>query len=139
MKKLATILAATTFAAAGAAFAADNTGSPTVPKNSLNNNEQSYSDKSNTAKGTNAPMNDKAAAENEAAGAKKHKKAKAKAKAHDDTTVGTTAGTIAPDTGTVSEQRMKAQADIGSGTTPAAPTPANRASTVNDTQGQSGR
>ena len=91
---------------------------------------------SGIAKGSNAPMSDEAAARADANAAKKKHK---KAKVHDDTTIGTTTGTIAPETGTRSEQELKAKADIGSGTTPAAPTPANRASTVNDTQGQSGR
>ena len=136
MKKLATILAATTIVATGAAFANDPTGSPTVPKNSLNNTEQSYSDHSTTAKGSNAPMNDKAAAQAETNGVHKHKKAKAKAKA--DTSLGTDA-TLSTDTSTASEQRMKSQADIGSGTTPAAPTPGSKAATVNDTQGKSGQ
>jgi len=68
MRKLAPMFITTSILAlaAGTAFAGtdvnatDKTGSPTVSSNT-NKGPLSYSDKSNTAKGSNAPMNDKAA------------------------------------------------------------------------------
>jgi uncharacterized protein (DUF2345 family) len=91
MRKLAPMILMTSIAFAGAAFAADTdkvTGSPTVSPNTSNPQGTSYSDKSNTAKGTNAPMDDTAKAKAEADNDKKlAKKKMAKAPKHMDTTL----------------------------------------------------
>lgn len=75
MRKLIPTLAlATTVAMAGAAFAADTdrNGNPTVSPNTPNAAGTSYSDKSQTAKGTNAIADEKAQAAAEAKHDKKH-------------------------------------------------------------------
>ena len=126
MIKIASMVLASTFALAGTAFAADNTGSPTVSKNATSSPDLSYSDKSPIAKGSNAPMNDdaKAAADSQAP-KKMHKHAKAKAS----TTTGTTAR---PDT------TMGSEGTLDTGTPPTAPASGATSSSVNDTTGKSG-
>ena len=128
MIKIASMVLASTFALAGSAFAADNTGSPTVSKNATNSPDLSYSDKSPIAKGTNAPMNDdaKAAAESQAPKkASKHAKVKAKAPTATDTTA-------RPDT------TMGSEGTLNTGTPPTAPASGATSSSVNDTTGKSG-
>ena len=96
MRKIAPMIIASSLAFAGAAFAADNTGSPTVSPNTANPQGNSYSDKSPIAKGTNAPMDDTAKAKAEADHDKMKAKKKMKADKSLDTTTSTTSGMTSP-------------------------------------------
>lgn len=129
MRKLAPMIIVSSLAFAGAAFAADNTGSPTVAPNTTNAQSNSYSDKSNAASGTNAPMTEEAKAKAEAnyAKMKAKKKMKKDGMSHDTTTHSTpsSAGMMGTSTST-------------------APTPipspgSSDASKVNSTTGSSGK
>lgn len=102
MRKLAPMIIVSSLAFAGAAFAADNTGTPTVAPNTNNPQGNSYSDKSNTAKGTNAPMTEEAKAKAEADHArmmKGKKKMKKDGMSHD-RTPSSPAGTMGTSTST---------------------------------------
>ncbi len=128
MRKLAPMIIISSLALAGGAFAADNTGSPTVAPNTTNAQSNSYSDKSNAASGTNAPMTEEAKAKAEANYAKmKAKKMKKDGMSHDTTTHSTpsSAGTMGTSTST-------APTPIPS------PAPSD-ASKVNSTTGSSGK
>ena len=126
MIKIASMVLASTFALAGSAFAADNTGSPTVSKNATNSPDLSYSDKSNAATGTNAPMNDDAKAAAEVQAPKKmHKPMKAKSS--------TTTSTTTP-----RDTTMGSEGSLGTGAPSPAPVSGATSSSVNDTTGKSG-
>jgi hypothetical protein len=145
--KLTQLVMATSLALAGTAFAADNTGSPTVPRNTTDQGT-SYSDKSTTAKGSNANMDNTStsgapATTNTTHAKKKAKKAKVDTSTSSSTSLGTstdlsTSTNTGAASGTRSDTELSNKSAIGSGTTPSAPTPGAPASTVNDTQGKSG-
>ena len=136
---------------AGAAFAADTTGSPTVTPNTTNPQGLSYSDKSNTSTGTNAVMNEKdkatATMEDDKKAARKSMK---KAKTHNNTTKNMDS-TVQSDTsmGTTMTAPSTPMGTSSMGTTSSLPAPTvardpgtssgTNAAAVNSTGGKSGQ
>jgi hypothetical protein len=131
MRKLAPMLIATTVAFAGAAFAVDTdkaTGSPTVSPNTANPQGQSYTDKSNTAAGSNAPMDDQSKALADSQHDKKVMKKKAKKVKHD-TTLDDRAVITAPADSSIAAAPAA----------PSAPVAGSKAATDNSTTGKTGQ
>jgi pilus assembly protein FimV len=114
MRKLAPLFLTTTIAAfaAGNAFAADPTGSPTVPANTQNSANTSYSDKSPSSPGTNARMD-----ANGTAATTKTPKAKVRASA--DSTTAMPGDSTSPQYGTAANIDATANVAGADTTTPA--------------------
>jgi hypothetical protein len=136
MIKLASVVVASSLALAGAALAnSDKTSSPSVSPNTDNPQGTSYNDKSNTAKGTNAIMDDTAKAKAEV----RHDSQKAtKKKLKTDTSMKSDT-TIKSDTSLPADTTANPTTTMGGGAAPNAPVAGSKDATVGSTEGKSGQ